>query len=224
MSNRSNVRRIDPHRPASDAIAEAADAIRRGGVVLFPTRLLYGLGADAANRDAVGRIFGLKGRPADKPILLLIGQKAQLSDLVADVPATAERLMAAFWPGRLTLVFRARPTVYRGLTAGTGKIGIRLCAHPVSAALATAVGGPITGTSANRSGEPGCARVSDLPPAMRERLALVLDAGPLPGGLGSTLLDVTTNPPTVLREGAVSETEIFRILGQSDGKPIDIGP
>lgn len=177
--------------------------------MLFPTRLMYGLGANAADPAAVERIFDMKGRSRRKPILLLIARQDQLWELAADVPPVANRLMAQFWPGKLTLVFRAKSTVYRGLSAGTGKIGVRLCAHPVSAALADAVGGPITGTSANRSGEPGCASVNDLDPGILERLDLVLDAGPLPGGAGSTVVDVTAQPPKVLREGAVPESIIL---------------
>ena len=222
MNSPSKRRRIDPDHPDADAIKEAADVIRRGGVALFPTRLLYGLGADAANPAAVDRIFDIKGRSPDKPILLLIARQDQLRDLVVDVPFSAEMLMERFWPGKLTLVFRAKPAVYTGLTAGTGKIGVRLCAHPVSAALADAVGGPITGTSANRSGEPGCGRVSDLNPEMLDALDLILDAGPLRGGAGSSVVDVTADPPSVLREGAVSKREILATIGQSFGKGIDI--
>ena len=119
--------------------------------------------------------------------------------------------MKRFWPGRVTLVFEASGKVPDYLMAGTGKIGIRLAGHPAAAALVAAVQGPVTGTSANLSGQPGCHRIEDLPPAVVEQLDLILDAGPLQGGHGSTVVDVSGNTPTVLREGAVSKNEIMAI-------------
>lgn len=205
---------IDPDRPDPRAIRALADVVRLGGVALFPTSFMYGLAADAANPAAVERIFEIKGRSRDKPILVLISQIDQVEELAADVPDTARRLMDRFWPGRLTLVLWAGPLVCPELTAGTGKIGIRMCAHPVCAALTKEAGRPITGTSANISGEPGCRRPLDLPQAMRNRLDLILDAGPLPGGPGSTVLDATTDPPRILRQGTASETAIFDAINQ----------
>lgn len=222
MKSLSEHRLIDPERPDAGIIKAAADMIHRGGVVLFPTRLLYGLGADAANPSAVDRLFRLKGRPRNKPILLLISRKAWLADLAVDIPPAAQRLMDQFWPGRVTLVFRAKPTIYHGLTAGSGNIGIRLCAHPVSVALTEAVGRPITGTSANRSGEPGGSRLSDLHRDLLEGTDLALDAGPLRGGTGSSVVDVTVEPPKVLREGAVTKREILAAIDGNRPKGIDI--
>ena len=201
--------KINPENPDPETIQDAAGVIRKGGVIVFPTRCLYGLGADAFNPEAVERIFKLKRRPAEKPILILIDDPVRLKRLVTTVSGTATAIMDRFWPGRVTLVFDAREDVPDYLTAGTGKIGIRLAGHPVAAALAKAIQGPITGTSANVSGRPGCHQIEGLEPEVTEQLDLILDAGPLQGGRGSTVVDVTGEVPRVLREGVVSEKEIL---------------
>ena len=203
------IHKINPTNPDPDIIQEAAGVIRKGGVIAFPTRCLYGLGADALNPDAVERIFKIKQRPSEKPILILIDDPKQLERLVTRISDAARAIMERFWPGRVTLVFDAGAEVPDYLTAGTGKIGIRLAGHPVAAALARAIQGPITGTSANVSGQPGCHQIEDLQPGVTENLNLILDAGPLKGGQGSTVVDVTGEVPRVLREGVVTEKEIL---------------
>ena len=205
------IHKIDPVNPNPDTIQEAAEIIRKGGVVAFPTRCLYGLGAAAFNPKAVSRIFKIKQRPAQKPILILIDDPNRLRSLVTHISAAAKAISERFWPGRVTLVFDASAEVPDTLTAGTGKIGIRLAGHPVAAALARATQGPLTGTSANVSGCPGCHQIEGLQPAVTQQLDLILDAGPLRGGNGSTVVDVTGKIPRVLREGAVSEKEILAV-------------
>ena len=203
------IHKINPENPDIDLIQEAADTIRKGGVIAFPTRCLYGLGADAFNAEAVERIFKIKQRPTEKPILLLIDDLKRLERLATRISDDAENIMKRFWPGNVTLIFDASARVPDYLTAGTGKIGIRLAGHPVAAALAGSIKGPITGTSANLSGQPGCHRIADLPPAVTDQLDLILDAGPLEGGRGSTVVDASGKVPRVLREGVVSEKEIM---------------
>ena len=203
---------VDSAAPDSALIGRAADLINAGRLVVFPTRSLYGIGADIYQPDAVSRVFKAKRRAADKPISLLIRSESQLNDLAAEVPDTARRLMDRFWPGLITLVFTAQPAVPSALTGNFGKIGIRMPAHPVAAALLSELAHPITGTSANLSGQPGCAEISDLAAEIGKEMVMILDAGPLAGGVGSTVVDVTTTPPTVLREGPVSETDIRNCL------------
>ncbi len=190
-------------------IRQAAGLIAGGGVVAFPTRCLYGLGTDAYNAAAVGRLFELKGRSPRKPILILIKRREWLTDLAAQVTETAARIMNRFWPGRVTLIFNAAPALPHQLTAGTATIGIRLTGHPVASALIDALGAPLTGTSANLSGHPGCRMIEELDPRLAGQLDAVLDAGMLESGIGSTVVDVTRDPPRVLREGAVSAREIL---------------
>lgn len=204
--------KVSPSNPQADIISEAARAIENGGVISFPTKYLYGLGADALNPDAVDRIFEIKQRSYDKPLLILVNQQKDLDLLVHAVPAIALQIIKRFWPGEVTIVFEAKKTLPLNLTAGTGKIGVRLPQHPVAVALTNAVRVPITATSANLTGRGGCSRVSDLDPLITNKLDLILDAGQLEGGTGSTVIDVTFDMPKILREGAVPAKDIFAIL------------
>jgi L-threonylcarbamoyladenylate synthase len=203
--------KINHEHPEPELIQPAGTVIKRGGIVAFPTRCLYGLGADAFNADAVDRVFKIKQRSTQKPILILIDQRIQLERLVSFASSVASSIMDHFWPGRVTLVFKAGDAVPRHLTAGTGKIGIRLPGHPVAAALIRSLGRPITGTSANLSGESGCRRLGDLKPQLTRQLDAALDAGPLKGGTGSTVVDVSGDIPMILREGEISETELWTV-------------
>jgi L-threonylcarbamoyladenylate synthase len=208
------IQKVDSEKPEPEIIKQAAAIIQRGGVVAFPTRCLYGLGADAFDPDAVDRVLQIKQRPTDNPILVLIDCKQRLSHLVTQIPPLAEALMQTFWPGRLTLVFKARQTLPHQLTARSDKIGVRLAGHPVAFALAKQAGKAITGTSANLSGSPGCNRVAELNPQITARVDLTLDGGDLIGGVGSTVVDITEDPPRILREGQVSAEEIWNCLSQ----------
>jgi L-threonylcarbamoyladenylate synthase len=216
LNSNSRLRTVDAHQPQPDIIREAARVIGNGGVVVIPTRGLYGLAVDALNAEAVERLYQIKGRSHHKPILVLISRPAQLADLTPYIPPAAEHLMRVFWPGRLTLVLQAIPTLLPNLTAGTGKIGVRLVGHPVAAALVRAVGRPITGTSANVSGRPACSRIDHLDSAIAAQADLILDAGPLEGGRGSTVVDVTGRVAEILREGQVPASEIERVLSDRE--------
>jgi len=207
---RPGILKVAPADPSIEAIKKAASIIKAGGTIAYPTRCLYGLGADAFNAAAVDKIYSIKQRPAQKPILILIDHPRQLKRLVTQVPMVAEKLMRQFWPGKVTIVFEARSDVSPVLTGGSGKIGVRLPGHPVASALVEAVAGPITGTSANLSGSSGCHQINDLAPQVARRLELVLDAGPLAGGVGSTVVDTTRGDrPAVLREGVISVRDIM---------------
>ena len=207
-----SIRRIDPLNPQPEMVKEAALAVSKGGVVCFPTKCLYGLGADALDPAAVEKIFQIKKRPFQKPILVLIKNKNDLRKLAKSVPPVAERLMNRFWPGRVTLVFEAVDSLPIILTAGSGKIGVRLPGHPLAHVLVQALKNPMTGTSANISGLPGCASIHDLHPFISDKLDLILDAGVLKGGIGSTVVDVTVFPPEILREGEVPANDIFNAV------------
>lgn len=202
---------IDPENPDRAAIETAARIIKNGGLVAFPTLTLYGIAADAFNRKAVDRVFWIKKRSFDNPLSVLIGSRADLKRLVTKIPPAADALMDRFWPGRLTLVFDAAAHIPDNLTAGTGKIGIRLPGQPVAATLAAAAETPVTATSANLSGDPGCFSVADLPEDMVAALDVILDAGALKGGIGSSIVDVTTDPPTVLREGELPTRDLLPV-------------
>ncbi len=206
---------VDPFDLNLAAIEKAMEILQKGGLVIFPTRCLYGLGADATNPAAIEKVFAVKGRSLNRPISVLCQDDACLLKIVRRVPAQADRIMQRFWPGRVTLVFEANGSLPAVLTTGLAKIGVRQPANPVAAALVNGLGRPITATSANLSGAAGCFRVEDMPPLLLDRVDLVLDAGALEGGPGSTVVDVTGPVPVILREGTVSAQELKSVFGKS---------
>jgi L-threonylcarbamoyladenylate synthase len=189
---------------AAAALGEAAAALREGGLVAFPTETFYGLGAAALQPSAVRRIFEVKGRPDDKPLLVLVDSVAMAESLTVEVPSRGRELMDRHWPGALTLVLRARAHVPVEVTAGSGTVGVRLSAHPLARALVTALGGPVTAPSANPAGQPPPVTAAQVATYFADGLALVLDGGRTPGGEPSTVLDVTVDPPRLIRAGAVA--------------------
>jgi L-threonylcarbamoyladenylate synthase len=209
LKHLNNTQPLASQPTAKDIIADAARTINKGGVVIFPTRCLYGLGADALNPAAISKVFEIKKRARHKPLSIIIKREALLPRLVKKIPSAAQKLMDRFWPGKITLVFEARPDLPEILTAGTGKIGIRLPGHPLAHALAAHTHNPITATSANISGQPGCASLSSIASSVTQQVDCVLDAGILQGGKGSTVVDITVSPPVVLREGLVSAQKIL---------------
>jgi L-threonylcarbamoyladenylate synthase len=194
---------VDASRPDPAALDRAARVLKGGGLVALPTETFYGLGAHAFDPVAVGRIFEVKGRPADKPLLVLVDSLAMVERVAREVSDRARRLAARYWPGPLTLVLPAHPAVPAGLTAGTGTIGVRLSGHAVARALVAALGGPVTAPSANPHGGPSPRTADEVIAAIGTGLDLVLDAGATPGGPASTVLDLTKAVPAVLRPGAV---------------------
>ena len=203
---------ISAARPDPDSIHAVAQVFRKGGIVAFPTSTLYGLGADTNNPRAVASIFDIKRRQSHRPLLILIKDKTCLPELVREIPPKAVLLMEAFWPGGITLVFHAGKQISKRLTGNTGKIGVRVPKHPVAAAIVAQLERPMTGTSANLSGRGGCPDISCLEERVSARLAGVVDAGPLKGGRGSTVIDLTIDPPRILREGTISEHRIMSVL------------
>jgi L-threonylcarbamoyladenylate synthase len=171
-------------------------------VIAFPTETFYGLGAAALDSSAVDRLLALKGRPDGKPVLVLVDSIA-MAGSVAEVGPDARALMDRHWPGALTLVMPARPQLPRGITGGTGTVGVRLSSHPVARALVAALGAPVTAPSANPSGAGPPVTAAEVLVHFDGRLDLVLDGGATAGGPPSTVLDVTVDPPRVLRAGAV---------------------
>ena len=193
-------------------LIRAAKVISAGGIVAVPTESFYGLAVDATNERAIERLLEVKQRPPDNPILILISSVTGLEHYVPNIPENARRLMARFWPGGLTMVFKSGVRISPLLTAGTGKIGVRLSSHPVPPGLARAAGVPITGTSANLSGKPACMSVEAIKAHFGKEVDLILDGGRTAGGRGSTVIDVTVRPPRIIREGMVSRDQLQDFL------------
>ncbi|NNG06465.1 MAG: threonylcarbamoyl-AMP synthase [Desulfobacteraceae bacterium] len=204
--------KLDTEDNLKIGLKKAADSILSGGVVAIPTESFYGLAVNATNSSAIQRLLDVKERSGDQPILILIPSVEQLDQYVILIPEIARLLMNEFWPGGLTLIFEAKPNLPRELTAGTGKIGVRLSSHPIATALAQAVGSPITATSANISGQPACSSAKEVFQYLGESVDLILDGGKTAGGKGSTVMDVTIDPPVVVREGMVSWEQIRKCL------------
>jgi L-threonylcarbamoyladenylate synthase len=199
-----SVLRVDPAAPDAGALAAAARALRAGGLVAFPTETFYGLGAAALDPAAARRVFEVKGRPASMPLLVLVDSLRMVERVAVDVPTRARELMDRYWPGALTLVLRAAPGVPDAITAGTGTVGVRLPGHAVARALVGALGAPVTAPSANATGTAPPTTAADVLASLGDALDLVLDGGPTPGGAPSTVLDVTVDPPRLIRQGAVT--------------------
>jgi L-threonylcarbamoyladenylate synthase len=210
---------VDAAAPAAESIARAADVLRAGGLVAFPTETVYGLGALALDAAAVGRIFTAKGRPANNPLIVHVADAAAARRVAADWPDAADRLAARFWPGPLTLVLPRGADVPDAATAGGPTVAVRVPAHPVALALLRAVGEPVAAPSANRSSELSPTRAEHALRGLAGRIDLILDAGPTAGGIESTVLDVTATPPRLLRPGLIGPAELEAVIG-----PVTRGP
>jgi L-threonylcarbamoyladenylate synthase len=194
---------VDPKSPQPQVIAQAGEALRRGGLVAFPTDTLYALGADALQLRAVERVLAVKGRSHGKPLSILVASPDAALALVGEVPAAVRELMRTFWPGALTIVVKAPGNLPAPLVA-TGTIGLRMPAGPVALAVLAAAGGPVIGTSANKSGGADPADAKTVQRAIGGQIELILDAGRVALGVPSTVLDCTAQPARILREGAVT--------------------
>ncbi len=186
------------------SIRRAAAVLRRGGLVCHPTDTVYGVAANALLPDAVARLYVVKERPRDRAIPLLLGDASDVERLARDIPDLAYRLMQQFWPGGLTIVLRAQPHIPDIVTAGSGSVALRLPDHVTPRALARELGAPLAATSANLSGRPSPRTAADVLADLNGRVEMVLDGGPCPGGVDSTVIDVTCDPPRVLRTGAIA--------------------
>ena len=192
--------------------AEARRVLRSAGVLALPTETLYALAVNPFDPAALARLFALKARPAAKPVLVLIAGPEMLFQTVREVPAAALPLMAAFWPGPLTLILPARLDLPPLLTGGTGTIGLRQPRQDLVCRLMAALGLPLTGTSANRSGQEPLATAAAVARELGGEVDLILDAGPCPGGLPSTIVDVTVSPPRLVRAGALATSAIQELF------------
>ena len=190
----------------------AAEILTRGGVIAYPTETFYGLGVDATNEKAIRKIYSIKGRNFNNPVSVIIDQIENLQSFVQQVPDNALLLMQAFWPGALTIVFKASDGVLPLLTAGTGKIGMRISSHPAARVIAAKLGHPVTATSANLSGAPECSTADDVVNQIGDKLDAIVDLGKTAGGMGSTIIDVTFNPAKILRQGAINRNSIEKYV------------
>ena len=200
-------------------IDKAAAILRAGGLVAFPTETVYGLGADARNREAIARLYVAKGRPARHPVIVHIADVIQLQQWACDITPVAQKLARAFWPGPLTLVLRRAAGVHDEITGGQDTVGIRVPSHPMARLLLSAFGGGIAAPSANRFGHVSPTTALHVKQEFGDSVALVLDGGACEVGIESTIVDVTGSSPVLLRPGHISALRIRDATGVSPAMP-----
>ena len=209
----TQVLKVDPRSPPRDAIERAANILRSGGLVAFPTETVYGLGAHALDTTAVGKIFAAKERPSWDPLIVHVETAEMARSLAKAPPPLFDLLAKRFWPGPLTVVVEKVARVPEEVTAGRGTVALRQPRHPVAAALLAAAKLPIAAPSANRFGRPSPTRAEHVLEDLNDRVDLILDAGPTPLGVESTVLDLTQSPPAILRPGGISREELEAAIG-----------
>jgi L-threonylcarbamoyladenylate synthase len=219
---------VDPDAPDPAIIGDAAACLLRGGLVAFPTETVYGLGANAFDPEAVLRIFSAKGRPSTDPLIVHLAEAGEVP-LVADgFPDQAERLAHAFWPGPLTLLLPRKPAIPPVVTAGRDTVAVRVPSHPVAAALIRAAGIPVAAPSANRFGHTSPTQSRHVADDLGNRVDIILDSGPTPLGVESTVLDPLQTPPVILRPGGVTREQIEAVVGAvrtaDSGEPASVSP
>lgn len=219
MVRMSRIISINPLNPDPEVVREVVEVLNAGGLVALPTDTLYGLAADISSEAALERLLVLKARPHDKPIPIFVSTIEALETVTRDVPEAARRLTQQFWPGPLTLILHASPDIPDAITAGTGTVGVRIPRLPLLAVLLEAVGHPLTGTSANRSGGKNPVTIRDVLRGLGKKLDLLVDGGTIPGGVPSTVIDCTESPFRIIREGAIARELIAGVLDEDDLTP-----
>ena len=196
-----------------DEIKDSANVVSNGGIIIYPTDTLYGLGADIRNEESLLRIYDIKGRPNDMALPVLVSGWEMVRSISSEVNVIGEKLAARFWPGQLTLVIRANDNLSTILTGGRGTIAVRQPDHWIAQQIIEQVGNPIVGTSANLSGSPDLVEASDLAPELGHLVDRIITCGLKPFGVGSTVVDITGEQPKLLRETSISIEDIQSALG-----------
>ncbi|MEM0000889.1 MAG: L-threonylcarbamoyladenylate synthase [Desulfurococcaceae archaeon] len=211
--------KLDPQQPDSLILAKAAEILRRGGIVAFPTETVYGLGAVVFNEEAVKKIFWAKLRPPDNPLIIHVCDVNMLNEVAVDIPDKARRLMEAFWPGPLTLILPRHPRVPKIVTSGLDTVAVRMPAHPVALGLIRETRAPIAAPSANLAGKPSPTSAEHVIRDLYNRIDAIIDAGETVHGVESTIIDILAEPPVLLRPGAYAVEDIEKVLGEKIAVP-----
>lgn len=216
---KTKVVKIDPDNIDYDIIREAAQIINSGGTVVFPTETVYGIGADALNDDAVDKIFKAKGRPQDNPLIVHIEKFEDLYDLVSEIPEKAKTLAKNYWPGPMTMILNKKDILSDKITAGLKTAAIRLPVNEIALALIRESKKPIAAPSANTSGKPSPTEVSHVIEDLMGKVDMIIDGGSTYIGLESTVVDMTTDIPMILRPGGITLEDIVKVLGSCEYDP-----
>lgn len=205
---------INPEHIDRERLSQAAEVLRQGGTVAFPTETVYGLGANALDEEAVKKIFEAKGRPSDNPLIVHIANIEDLNELVREIPPKAQILMEKIWPGPLTMVLKKSDKVPHVITAGLDTVAIRMPSHPIAKALIEIAKVPVAAPSANLSGKPSPTQPDHVIKDLKGKVDVIVSGGNCEVGLESTVVDVTTNIPTILRPGGVTKEQLEALLGE----------
>jgi L-threonylcarbamoyladenylate synthase len=214
---------ISADRPEAKTIARAAEVLRTGGLVAFPTETVYGLGASARDPQAIARIFAAKGRPTTDPLILHVAEASEIASVARDIPDLALRLAERFWPGPLTLVLQRRPEIPASVSAGLTTVAVRVPSHPVARALIAAAGVPVAAPSANRFSRPSPTTARHVLDDLAGAVDMVLDGGPTQVGVESTVIDLTGAAPRMLRPGGVALETLRAMLPGLEYQPRYLG-
>ena len=213
-----------PQKPRDEELLEGARILREGGLVAFPTETVYGLGANALDEEAARKIYEAKGRPSDNPLIAHVSAMEEVYPLVSQVSEKAKKLMDAFWPGPMTLIFPKSDLVPYGTTGGLDTVAVRMPSDPVANRLIALAGVPVAAPSANTSGRPSPTTAQHVLQDMDGRIDMVIDGGPVGIGVESTIVDVSVETPTVLRPGAITMEMLEEVLGEVQIDPAILGP
>lgn len=198
----------------AEALKEAGEIIKRGGLVAFPTETVYGLGGDALNEDSSGKIYHAKGRPSDNPLIVHICRMEDLAPIVKEIPETAKKLAEAFWPGPLTMIMNKSGKVPYATTGGLDTVAVRMPRHKVALSFIQAAGGYVAAPSANLSGKPSPTLAKYVAEDMDGRIEMIIDGGEIGIGLESTIVDLTEEVPIILRPGYITKEMLRDVLGK----------
>ena len=207
------IRKIDKNNLDPEVIEEAGNILKNGGLVAFPTGTVYGLGADALKEEAAKKTYAAKGRPSDNPLIVHIADYEDLKAVAVNIPAKTDALAAHFWPGPLTMIFEKSEIVPYGTTGGLDTVAVRMPSDPVAAAVIRAAGGFVSAPSANTSGRPSPTTAQHVSEDLDGKIDMILDSGSVDIGLESTILDMTVEPPMILRPGAITADMFEEVIG-----------
>ena len=210
----TRIEKVNENYINEQAIRQAGEILKQGGLVAFPTETVYGLGADALNEEAAKKIYAAKGRPSDNPLIVHITNMKALEKIVKEIPETAWKVAEAYWPGPLTMIFFKSDIVPYGTTGGLETVAVRMPSHPVARAVIDAGGGYIAAPSANTSGRPSPTTAEHVAEDLSGRIEMIVDGGAVEIGVESTILDMTVTPPMILRPGAVTREMLEDLIGE----------
>jgi len=213
---KTQIEKIDKNRIDEQILAEAGEILKRGGLVAFPTETVYGLGANALDEKAAMKTYAAKGRPSDNPLIVHIADVEALKEIVEEIPEKAKRVIEKFWPGPLTLIFNKKEIVPLGTTGGLNTVAVRMPMDEIARGLIRAGGGYVSAPSANTSGRPSPSTAQHVMDDMDGKIEMIIDGGSVEIGVESTILDVTVDPPMILRPGAVTKEMLEKIIGKVD--------